>query len=314
MRLFFPLLCTVAILFTRLALSAGNVEPLVILIPGSGSSGSEIYIENLNWATPLIGGNKYFGEFQKSLKRNGAHSLVCPKEKDRDSRTIEQRAEDCAQVILGLTGGECENSRKIILVGHSMGGLVARTLAQDSRVQGCIATVMTISTPNRGTPIADYAIERKAKDDENFDLFGKLVELIHFTPEYLGYLRELRVDRSAEPAARFRAQDMPDHPEISYFSVTNSVEHTLIPVLEVSRKIISKELEKRGLDRTGYGAANDGIVPEFSMPHGTVIARLPVHHWASVCTDPVRFSSQCKLALETVVPLVIEQYERVTSP
>src|ERR1700722_19136719 len=106
-------------------------DSYVVLIPGSGSSGDEIYLNNLNWATPLLGGNKYFARLEQDLKDAGVTSWVCPDTEDNDSRTIEERASECVSDILAHEALGCGDgaTRHVHLLGHSMGGLVARTLA-----------------------------------------------------------------------------------------------------------------------------------------------------------------------------------------
>jgi thioesterase domain-containing protein len=173
--------------FLLLGSQAHAAGSYVVLIPGSGSSGDEIWLNNLNWATPILGGNKYFARLQEDLKKAGVEAIVLPETQDHDSRTIEERADECVSDILAREEGGCGDGavRHIHLLGHSMGGLVARTLADDPRVEGCIASVTLVSTPNAGTPIADWAIDHAANDDTHFDFFGKLVKFVDFVPTSL---------------------------------------------------------------------------------------------------------------------------------
>ncbi|OFZ22370.1 MAG: hypothetical protein A2X94_00010 [Bdellovibrionales bacterium GWB1_55_8] len=299
--------------FTRLFLllclatplsSFAESSPSVVLIPGSGSSGAKIHVANLNWGTKLLGGDRYFGLYLDHFAKRKIPAQVCPKEEDQDRRTLDERAEDCARVL--TFAGNCtpDSKRSLILVGHSMGGLVARLLAQDPRVRDCVHSVITVSTPNRGTPLADVAVARSGKPSEPFDLFGKLIEFIRFQPKYLHYLPQLQVDRTTQPADLFRAQDVSDNPAVQYFSVVNSVSSTFIPPLELGRKLISDELKKRKLNGTPYGLSNDGIVPTYSMEHGTIIGTLDVHHWGTACMDPVRRLPECKRAKNLLMPFV----------
>ncbi|MDQ4077773.1 MAG: alpha/beta fold hydrolase, partial [Chloroflexota bacterium] len=48
-------------------------------------------------------------------------------------------------------------SDKVILVGHSMGGLVARAYVQSSQYRGDVERLITLGTPHRGTPEAYFA-------------------------------------------------------------------------------------------------------------------------------------------------------------
>ena len=53
---------------------------------------------------------------------------------------------------------------KIHLLGHSMGGLVARALASREEVHDQIASVITVGTPHRGTSAANFGIDLKTKN------------------------------------------------------------------------------------------------------------------------------------------------------
>ncbi len=290
-----------ALFLTSIALKA-QATPLVVLIPGSGSSGSKIFIKNFGGVLKVLKSDQYFEEFQQQLKSRGIGSLVCPATEDQDARTLEERAEECARMI------QKQNHlrRQIILVGHSMGGLIARLLAQDSRVKDSIYSVTTISTPHRGSPIADFAIDHQ--QEGSVDFYGRVAQWIAFTPQNLHYLPELRVDRRGTPVEFFAAQDIADNPQVQYFSFTSSMHFIPNPTLEISRRIVAKELRQRHLNGSPYGDRNDGIVPEYSMVHGHNLGHLEVYHWASACVDPVKKTKHCQLTLSKVMPHLWAQY------
>jgi hypothetical protein len=175
-----------------------------------------------------------------------------------------------------------------------MGGLVARTLAEDPRVEGCIQSVTTVSTPNQGTPLAEWA-EEHVNDG---DIIGDGLNLFNFTPDDVRYLRELKVDRTGADPALFRSQNMKNNPKVTYYSVSNSMAFIPIVPLDVARQIIGQEVRDRHLDNTKYKDRNDGIVPEYSMllPGSTYLGHLEVHHWGSACVDPVRYTIECLTA------------------
>jgi pimeloyl-ACP methyl ester carboxylesterase len=281
---------------------------IAMLIPGSGSSGDKIYLKGLDWAAQALGGDHYFTTIQADLIAEGIPAFVCPITPDQDERTLEERAEECVQQIQGLVGTECSD-RSVHLLGHSMGGLIARLLAQDDRVKDCIRTVTLVSTPNRGTPLADWAIDHAANDDRSFDLLGKIVKLVDFVPSVLHYLPELRVDRSGYPASVFAAQDAVDNPEVKYYSATTSMKFIPILPLEATHLIIAAEIKRRGLDQTPYGTRNDGIVPEFSMPHGEDLGHLDANHWEGACVDPVKRLPGC----HRVEKLLVAHFKSITA-
>ena len=72
--------------------------------------------------------------------------------------TLAVRAEawaDRLAAVLAETGAE-----RVNLVGFSSAGLDARLLARAPAWAGRIASLVTISTPHRGTPLADYVLGR----------------------------------------------------------------------------------------------------------------------------------------------------------
>ena len=63
--------------------------------------------------------------------------------------------------IVLFSGKITENeikSRRIILLGHSVGGNIARLVARDILVGNFVHSVLTISTPHKGTILADFAL------------------------------------------------------------------------------------------------------------------------------------------------------------
>src|SRR6185295_5443711 len=219
MERFFKQLCTLLILLTTstLAHAMGKPKPLIVMIPGAGSSADRIYVNGISPILRALGGDHYFKQLQDDFGAAHLDSLVCPKKSDQDSRTIEERAQDCVEQILKKRS-RCDEASKrdILLFGHSMGGLVARLLAQDPAVRACIHSVTTISTPHRGTPLADWAIEHS-----NYgDILGRFVDIIHFEPRDVHYLPELRLTRDGQDPAFFRAQDIADNPAVNYYSIT----------------------------------------------------------------------------------------------
>jgi hypothetical protein len=281
----------------------------VVLIPGSGSSGDQICIQNI----PNLFGSRYFGKFQEILSDQGLDNFVCPQTHDDDTRTLEERAEECTQQIVAAQasrGIDCKTApeRDVVLLGHSMGGLIARIIAQDPRVSGCIKSELSLSTPHRGTPYADFEIDHAEKDEGwNFDIFGVFAKFAGYVPEHTRYLPELRADRSRNSPETFSAQDMPDNPAVRYFSLSASFVHDYSSPLEIMHAIVSSEMTNQGLDKTEFGLKNDGIVPEFSMLHGTYLGHLEINHWEMACSDGVRFSSGCSVMLGTVLPFLKSQ-------
>lgn len=293
-------------LLISLSATAGPAKPTLFLIPGAGSSADRVYLHRITWPLRLINGDKYFGKLEKTLKKDGIHAQVCPKQKDKDTRTLEERAEDCANEIVQSQGGQC-TERKVTVLGHSMGGLIGRLVAQHPKSRDCIHSITTIATPHKGTPIADFSIEHIEKDDA----WGDIIKFIGMSHHRIRYLPQLQVDRDGRDSRLFAAQDTPDNAEVAYYSFSESMEKIPDPALEIMRKIINEELIKRGLDKTSFGLKNDGVVPEYSMVYGKYLGHLDVHHFGSACSARPKLDDRCKVTLKAVLPHIRGLYRSI---
>ncbi len=108
---------------------------------------------------------------------------------------------------------------KVILLAHSQGGLDARYVA--SVRPDLVAAVITISTPHRGTPVAEdvlWAVDRRLLRpivDAVGQIFGRpLYEAAGVDTSLVAALRQL----SPEGARRF-AERYPDAEEVRYYSL-----------------------------------------------------------------------------------------------
>ncbi len=245
---------------------AAFAKGIVVLVPGAGSSG------------PMSANEKraYFARYPKDLAAKGIETHVCPKNLDQDSRSIAERADDCASFIDGL-GFSGDNKRNIVLVGHSMGGLIGRAIAQHPLVSGRIYAHLSLSTPHQGSAAADFAIKSSKKG--RLDPLRIMTKLVGDDPETHRYLPEMVSDRRGQNQDNFWAQDMPNNPDVKYFSLSASKKRILSFPLSVSQKIVTRELKRRGLDRNVvFGTRNDGVVQEYSQVHGTYLGHVETHH------------------------------------
>lgn len=193
--------------------------------------------------------------------------------------------------------------RNIILLGHSMGGNIARMVANDPRLAPFIHSVVTIATPHHGTPIADFIFDQYSKGWES-EIYRTVIEGIGFTPVEKEYLAELRTERLPDSPNVYYAQDVRALPFINYYSLTNSMEHTLMPPLEVTNLVLKDEIRKRGLDQTSYGVANDGLAPEYSMVYGKVIGSVQADHWETLCIGILKFTKGCEQTKQVLFPFL----------
>ena len=121
-------------------------------------------------------------------------------------------------------GGEIEciarasGAARLNLVGHSQGGLDVRFVASDPEHQQRVASVTTIATPHRGTPLADAALGlMPGIADELADTLAELWGALVDAPDDQA---DLRAGMEQMTTANMEAwnQQHPDTPGIGYFS------------------------------------------------------------------------------------------------
>jgi triacylglycerol lipase len=159
---------------------------------------------------------------------------------------------------------------KVHLVAQSMGGLDARYLVSELDMHTAVASLTTISTPHRGTPLAGFFMKQPdrlrqwatdlanymsatALEDATGDVERALVELM---PEH--------ITTAFNPA-------VPDHPDVRYWSYAGAAgkgtAHPINPVLRYFNSWLY-----------GQAGANDGFVPVTSARWGTFQGTIPADH------------------------------------
>ena len=176
-------------------------------------------------------GLAYFNGLRKLCKETGRTALF-PKVPSTGS--IKERAEALSAFLANQPHGS------FILIGHSMGGLDGRyaitNLDPEKRIRGLI----TITTPHRGSPIADRMLKDRS-------VLAWLMRK---------FSREALADLSLEGCAHFN-DATPDRPDVSYHSFNT---FRWIDDHGFHLKAFSKMIP----------SANDGMVPFSSSLWGTV--------------------------------------------
>jgi len=88
--------------------------------------------------------------------------------------SIDNIASNCARVIKQILENLAIENKEVFLVGHSLGGLVAKYIAENKEdfgldVQGCV----TICSPNSGTKIAVFGIGKNTSEIKTSSEFVK---------------------------------------------------------------------------------------------------------------------------------------------
>ena len=111
----------------------------------------------------------YFYQVKDYLAQNGETVYTPAVDPFNDSTYRGHQLETAIEQILADTG-----AKKVVIVGHSQGGLDARVVAHEHPEY--VAAVITIATPHHGTPIADVAMKLLA--NPNFS--GIVDQLVNF--------------------------------------------------------------------------------------------------------------------------------------
>lgn len=159
---------------------------------------------------------------------------------------------------------------RLNLIAHSMGGLDARYLISTLGLHEVVASLTTISTPHRGTPLAQFMLEQPerlrnwAADLANFMSSAALDDA---TGDVITALTELTPEHVCET---FNAA-VPDHASVRYWSYAGAAgkgtPHAVNPVMRLFNGWI--------YDRAGL---NDGFVPVESARWGEFLGTIAADH------------------------------------
>lgn len=169
--------------------------------------------------------------------------------------TIPERAMRLAKFLRNM------QAKRVNIIAHSMGGLDARYAISKLNCADKVASLTTIGTPHRGTPVADFG-------DALLGRLG-LFRLVQSLKDPLGALSSLTTDSLKE----FN-RTIHDVPGVYYASVVGVIDSQVFvpnPLLIP----IHHHIEKT------HGP-NDGLVPASSQKWGNMLDRIWVDHWGEV--------------------------------
>jgi triacylglycerol lipase len=231
-----------------------------------------------------LAGIEYFNGVKKYLE---AHALakVLATQVDPDDSIAVRGGQLRRQILVALgdlppatedekaVANSLDPSQKTHLIGHSMGGLDGRFIlspANPDHIAARLASLTTISTPHRGSPIADL-IAAKLKGQRlwlwNWWLERKLRQII----TGLGISLDGLHDLTTGGAANFNRTYV-DHPQVRYFSVAGAGRKSGRPTAKILYPTYKYIKEKTRED-------NDGLVAVASAKWGEFDARLwPADH------------------------------------
>ncbi len=164
----------------------------------------------------------YFYGVKDALADEGELQVFTPAvDPFNDSTTRGAQLLAHVEAILAETG-----AGKVVIIGHSQGGLDARVVAHDR--PDLVAAVLTVATPHDGSPIADVALG--ITESPSAGLIDGLVNLIG-APLYDEVGNETSVTEAlhqfSTPGITVFNDAYPDSPHVFYASITGRTDYHL---------------------------------------------------------------------------------------
>lgn len=199
---------------------------------------------------PLKG--QYFKGVEPRLTRLGARVYSF---RVHPTAAVASRAAELARAVASL------DAPRVNIVAHSMGGLDARYAASKLALQGRVASIVTVGTPHRGTPLADLGA--------GLWLVAPATRLLL---ETAGFDVEGFFELTSKRMKQFN-REVRDQPDVFYGSWLAKAPGltALTPLLLPTWQLL----------RTKAGA-NDGLVPVASQRWGEICGRIEADHWAQI--------------------------------
>ena len=205
------------------------------------------------------------------------------------SSTVENRARQLKENVLRQLSAAGRIGQKVILIGHSMGGLDARYAVAQLGLAEHVAAVVTVTTPHRGSPFADWAF-RNLVDRLGI---GRMMNLLHLD---IGAIADLTTERCATFNER-----VVDVPGVRYFSVSAARPWNRIPPFALHAHAVIRAAE----------GDNDGLVSVRSSTWGNHLGTWPADHWHTINR---RYLPELSAdATGNIVPYWLRLLDRVTA-
>ncbi|HVT90743.1 MAG TPA: hypothetical protein VHD56_17955 [Tepidisphaeraceae bacterium] len=226
----------------------------------------------------------YFHKIDRALAELG-HPIITSRVHPTGS--IERRAIQLKKTILVQTRRR-KIKEPVLILAHSMGGLDARYMITHLNMAEHVAGLVTLSTPHRGSPYADWCMKNIGKRMGGL----KLMRLLKLDVQAIS-------DLTTVSCAKFN-ETVPDHPDVKYFSISAARPwHRVPPFFIHSHKMIRK-LE----------GPNDGLVSVASATWGEHLDTWPADHLHVINK---RFVAEIKHRTGDIVPYYLEMLEEVVA-
>ncbi|HEX4125085.1 MAG TPA: hypothetical protein VHY37_10205 [Tepidisphaeraceae bacterium] len=196
----------------------------------------------------------YFrGGIERTIAERG-HRLIITRV--HPTAGVAERASQLKEGILRAVASD----ERVVIVGHSMGGLDARYMISRLGMEKRVLALLTVSTPHRGSSFADWVMLH----------LGQRLGAAKLTAA-LGLNWRAVLDLTRRQCESFNEQ-VPDSLGVRYFSVSAAQPRRLMPkILLPSHRIIA-----------AAEGDNDGWVSVASSTWGTHLGTWPADHFHTI--------------------------------
>jgi triacylglycerol lipase len=200
---------------------------------------------------------RYFRQIDRVLAERGHPVIVT---RVHPTAGIETRARQLKETILRQLDILGRRNEKVLVIGHSLGGLDARYMISRLGMEDRVSALLTVTTPHRGSPFADWCTRVLEQRLGAFRLLRAL-----------GLDLQAASDLTTESCRRFNEVIL-DSPSVRYFSVSAARPWHRVPAFALhSYKLIH--------DAEGD---NDGLVSVKSSIWARHLGVWPADHWHTI--------------------------------
>lgn len=236
-----------------------------------------------------VGPLGYFNGAENALRESGFAAYVTavePIASSVDTRGPQLGREiACIATLAGVD--------KVNLVGHSQGGLDSRVVAADPFYSRWVASVTTVSTPHRGTLIADAALGLVPDGDVSDALLDAIADFWGYlvgAPDEDAAVRASLEQLSATHSSDFNLAVL-DNPDVRYYSFAGRTVRSILRLdyggeecddgaIENpdARDVVDVELSLTHEFLNALSGRNDGLVTLASAKWGTFLGCIAADH------------------------------------
>jgi triacylglycerol lipase len=222
------------------------MTPLVL---HHGFMGLQFKAGPLNWG--------YFRGIDRALTEQGYPLIIS---RVHPTAGIETRARQLKEIVLRQLDILGHPRERVVLIGHSMGGLDARYMITRLGMADRVRALLTVTTPHRGTPYADWCVRHLGQRLGGLRLLS-----------FLGLDMQAALDLTTRSMRRFN-EEVPDHPDVRYFSVSAARPWHRVPPFALHAYRIVHEAE----------GDNDCLVSVRSSTWGEHLGTWPADHFHTI--------------------------------